>query len=287
MIRILEPAAGDQYRMQPTTFVYSSHNCCEYIHRNYLVQPALESWHDKRIVYLPMSEWVMNGDAMESQRFGWGKFAWYLGQFRKWGLRPQPFYWSPDLSHHDMGVLMELLANAPVVILGAGNTFLGMKRYRQLGAKFFGDPHVFCRMLHDRQRNGKLTVGFSAGADQLCSVFGTAPDAEGADCEGFGLARDVSVLLHHEWGRRDELRRGAAEVRHTAWFGLPNDSGLAINTGTLRNGLSWQLIRFVLDQSWSVPEEQFHIKTRQGMKIEHYYADGRRWEFGGGDSMLI
>ena len=22
------------------------------------------------------------------------------------------------------------------------------------------------------------------------------------------------------------------------------------------------------------------------MKIEHYYADGRRWEFGGGDSML-
>ena len=63
-------------------------------------------------------------------------------------------------------------------------------------------------------------------------------------------------------------------------------AGLPSGTDRANSGLVWQLIRFVIDNSWNVPQEQFHIKTRQGMKIEHYYSDGRHWIFNGGDSML-
>lgn len=272
--------------MHPTTFIYSSHNMAPWMHRNFVVQPALEGHPDKRLLYLPMSEWPNDGDDYESQKFGWEKFAWYLNQFRNWGLRPQPFFWNQGLRRRDLEVLMELLINAPVVILGGGNTRLGMRRYRALGDMLIGDPHLFCRLLQDRQARGKVTVGFSAGADQLASVFGDAPEAEGRPCDGFGLARDIAVTLHHDWSRRDELESGARTVRHCHWFGLPNDSGLGINTGTLPSGLIWQQIRFVVDTSWDIPQEAFHIKTKQGLNIEHWYADGRSWSFNGGDAML-
>jgi hypothetical protein len=272
--------------MHPTTFVYSSHNCSPYMHRTFIVQRALEVHHDKRLLYLPMSEWPVRGDNFESQKFGYDKVSWYLDQFRDWGLRPQPFYWSDHLSNHDIGLLFEMIQNAPVVVLGGGNTRLGMRRYQALGARFNGDPNLFCRLLHERQMNGKLTVGYSAGADQLTSIFGGAPYAEGRPCEGFGLARDVAVTLHHDWSRMDELYAGAGQVQHGLWFGLPNDSGLAVNTGTLPNGLIWQMLRFVIDNSWDLPSDHHHIKTRQGMKIDHVYADGRTWAFNGGDAML-
>jgi hypothetical protein len=272
--------------VNPTTFVYSSHNCSPYIHRDIIVQRALEDHHDKRLLYLPMSERPFRGDDYESQKFGYDKVSWFLDQYRGWGLRPQPFYWSDGLSHHDIGLLFELIQNAPVVVLGGGNTRLGIRRYQALGYMFNGDPHLFCRLLHERQSSGKLTVGFSAGADQLGSVFGDAPESEGRDCQGFGLARDIAVTLHHEWGRANELATGAQQVRHCAWFGLPNDSGLAINTGWLHNGFIWQLVRFVVDGSWDDPSDHHHIKTRQGMKIDHWYADGRQWSFNGGDAML-
>src|SRR5262245_28649917 len=118
--------------MHPTTFVYSSHNCSPYMHRNFIVQRALEEHYDKRLLYLPMSEWPNQGDNYESQKFGYDKVAWYLDQFRNWGLRPQPFYWSDYLSTHDIGLLFEMIQNAPVVVLGGGNTRLGMRRYQAL-----------------------------------------------------------------------------------------------------------------------------------------------------------
>lgn len=272
--------------MHPTTFVYSSHDCSPFMHWEYIVRRALEDHHDKRIVYLPMSEYPALGDVLESQKFGYGKFEWYLRQFKKWGLQPTPFYWSDGLRRQDVEVLIEMLLNAPVVILGAGNPSTGMRRYHALGSRYFGDPHLFCRLLHERQANGKLTVGYSAGADQLGSVLASGVIHGGEHVTGFGLARDIAVQLHHEWGREGDLQHGASSVQHCMWFGLPNDSGLAINQGTLSSGLIWQLIRFVIDNSWDYPSDGFHIKTRQGMKIEHRYADGRSWNFTGGDAML-
>ncbi|MBI2943355.1 MAG: hypothetical protein HYY25_04070 [Candidatus Wallbacteria bacterium] len=272
--------------MHPTTFIYSAHNCSPYIHRDIIVQRALEEHEDKRLLYLPMSENVRDGDEMESQNFGWGKFSWFLNRFTQWGLEPQPFFWSQGLSREDVDVLFELLVNAPVVILGGGNTFLGMQRYQALGEHFYGDKHIFCRLLHDRQARGQMTVGFSAGAEQLASVFSSVLDVSDRSCEGFGLARDITVTLHHEWGREHQLVHGAQSVTHCMWFGLPNDSGLGINTGVLPSGLIWQLIRFVVDTSWDLPNDQWHIKTRQGMKIDHFYADGRHWAFSEGDQML-
>lgn len=272
--------------MKPTTLVYSSHNCSPYLHREWIVERALENPYDKRLLYLPMSEWPVQGDAFESQKFGWDKVAWYFNQFRHWGLRPQPFYWSEHLSRHDIGLLFELLENAPVVILGGGNTRLGMARYRALGYIFNGDADLFCTLLHQRQARGQLTVGYSAGADQLGSVFGGAMWAEGAPCDGLGMARDVAVTLHHEWGREHDLWLSATNIRHCAWFGLPNDSALAVNQGVLPTGLVWQLIQFITDNSWDIPSDHHHIKTRQGMKIDHFYPDGRHWAFSGGEAML-
>lgn len=272
--------------MHPTTLIYSSHNCSPYIHRDIIVQRALEEHDDKRLLYLPMSENVRSGDEYESQKFGWDKFAWYLNQFTKWGLEPQPFFWSSGLRRQDTDTLIELLINAPVVILGGGNTYLGMERYQAIGEHFYGDRHLFCRLLHDRQARGQMTVGFSAGAEQLASIFSGVLDVTDRDNQGFGLARDVSVTLHHEWGREGQLIDGARHVSHCYWFGLPNDSGLAVNTGMLSSGLIWQFIRFVVDQSWDIPQDHWHIKTRQGMKIDHFYADGRHWGFGDGDRMV-
>ena len=32
--------------------------------------------------------------------------------------------------------------------------------------------------------------------------------------------------------------------------------------------------------------DEFHIKTRQGAGIEHFYPDGRHWVFKGGDLLV-
>jgi hypothetical protein len=59
-----------------------------------------------------------------------------------------------------------------------------------------------------------------------------------------------------------------------------------VNQGWTPKGTFWQLIEFVLDTTWDRPEDQWHIKTRQGVKIEHRYADGRDWQFNHGDVLL-
>ena len=58
--------------MQPTCFVYSSHNRCEYIHRWWIVERALQSQDNKSILYLPMSEQGSGGL--------WQPSAVWLGQ---------------------------------------------------------------------------------------------------------------------------------------------------------------------------------------------------------------
>ena len=261
--------------MKPTVFVYSSHNRCEYIHRDWIVERALESWDNKTIFYLPMSS-----VSLDDQEYSWGTFSWFFDRFRQYGLEPRTFLYRDDLRREDAQVFFDWLSHSEVVILGGGRPALGRERYRTMGGRFFGNPEAFVETLRARQAQGKLTVGFSAGADQLCQH---SSDGSG---DAFGLIQNVLVTLHFEPARAGQVQHLAREHPDCLVFGLPNDAGIAVSRGRTLWGNFWQLIQFVTDLSWDVPEDHFHIKTRQGVKIEHCYADGRDWKFGGGDVLL-
>lgn len=270
--------------MRPTALIYSSHNRGDHIHNDLIVQRALAG--NKRILFLPMSEGIQNGSELDRQEYSWGTFRWYFDFYKKYGLDYFPFYWSSGLKKSDVDQLWHQLWTAEVVILGGGNTRTGMQRFRQLGAQFDGDGEKFSRLLHERQQRGLLTVGYSAGADQLCEYVLSAAFRQLRDPRGFGLASQVMCTLHHEASRNEDLYVMARQFPQCMVFGLPNDSGLAVDQGWLPSGNRWQVIDFVIDNSWSVPNEAYHVKTRFGAKIEHLYADGRHWAFNGGDRMI-
>jgi len=267
--------------MFPTALIYSSHNRCEEIHRWWIVERALKDPHNKTVLYLPMSM-----GSQDSQDYSWGTFRWYFDFFKKWGLEPRNFFWNDHMSKADVDLLFDWLETTQVVILGGGSSMLGRQRYEALGERYYGDSSLFERILHERQDRGLLTVGFSAGADQLCSYMMGAVEADLHDIRGFGLVHNVLTTLHHEWGREGSLKYAAGRFPHCAVFGLPNDSGLAVDQGFLESGNIWQVIEFIIDTSWDIPNEAFHIKTRQGLDIEHYYPDGRHWTFHHGDRMV-
>lgn len=267
--------------MRPTALIYSSHDRCEYIHRQFIVERALESWHNKTIMHLPMSQ-----KTYSSQEWDYGNFRWYYNKFNQWGLQHFPFYWSDHLSRHDVDLFFHMLWHSQVVVLGGGNSHLGLARYKTLGAMYYNDPGLFGRILHERQDRGLLTVGFSAGADQLCQYLCEVASSFLHDPHGFGLARNVVTTLHHGPGREGEIYHLAVSLPHCMAFGLPNDSGIAVHQGYLPSGNIAQIIWFVTDNSWDVPHHQFHIKTRVGEKIHHFYNDGRHWAFSGGDVMV-
>lgn len=269
--------------LHATSLVYSSHNCSPHLHYHWLVERALNS-DGKRVLYLPMSEAPRGDDDYERQEFGYGKFRWYLNRFRDRGLRPDTFYWSKDLSLDDAESFFQMAREAEVLILGGGSSRLGMSRYRAMGERFFGDPNKLASVLHERQRSGMLTAGFSAGADQLCDLM--CESAYDGELKGFGLSARMAVTLHHEPGRNDTLRAGASRHPWVQWFGLPNDAGIASEQGTLPSGSFYQVLEFIIDTSWDIPEDAFHIKTRHGAKIEHVYADGRHWSFNNQDRLV-
>jgi hypothetical protein len=272
--------------MNHTAFIYSSHNCSEYIHRDWIVNRALQSADNKTILHLPMSEGGSGGEFGTPQQFGWGKFEWYFNFFRKYGLDSYPFYWSDDMTKQKAEEFFDLLANSEVVVLGGGNSSVGLARYKTMGEYFFGDRNLCKKVLHDRAARGKLTVGFSAGADQLSEVLASEIHSDLQDPEGFGLCHNIMSTLHYEPGRDDEISLGAQKFPEHMIFGLPNDSGIGVSQGVLPSGNIWQIIDFVTDKSWDIPADEFHIKTRQGVGIKHYYSDGQRsWEFQGGDRM--
>jgi peptidase E len=271
--------------MRGTALVYSSHNRGDYLHDQFIVQRALRG--NRKVLFLPMSETIQNGSEMERQEFSWGTFRWFFDFYRQYGLDAFPFYWSSNLRQSDVDQLWHHLYHAEVVILGGGNPRTGMKRYKFLGHRFAGGEWgKFGRILHERRERGLLTVGFSAGADQLCdSLFGRTWGDE-YDGRGFGLVRNTMCTLHHEPSRNGDLAYAAAKFPHNMVFGLPNDSGLNHDWGTLPSGNIWQVYEFVIDNSWDLPRDSFHIRTRHGAKIEHIYADGRHWSFGGGDRLV-
>jgi hypothetical protein len=264
--------------MKPTELVYSSHDRCEYLHREWLVQRALENPVNKTVLYLPVSS-GSRGD----QEYSWGTFSGYLDRFRGWGLDPRTFFWDDDLRREDAQAFFDVLRSAEVVILGGGRTSTGMERYRAMGGRFFDNPDAFLETLRSRQAEGRLTAGFSAGADQLCRF---SCDGGEHDPPLFGLVRDVIVQLHYEPAGDGHVAHLARRHPDCLCFGLPNDSGIAALRGTTARGHEFQLLQFVVDESWDRPEDAHHIKTRMGVKIEHRYADGRRWGFNGGDVLL-
>lgn len=264
----------------PSLLLYSSHNRCEYIHRQWIVERALRHPTNKTILYLPMSV------ANHHQQSSWETFRWYFDRFQQWGLSAIPFYWTESLSKQDVDLLFDYLANYEVVILGGGSSPLGMHRYRELGKNFYNDPNRFQRTLQKRLEQEKLTVGFSAGAAQLGQFLAYVAYHDGEDSGGFGTAKNIIVTAHHEWGRESEISTLAKKFPQCLVFGLPNDSGLAIAQGNLPSGRVYQVIEFLLDYSWEVAEDSWHIKTRQGMKIEHFYFDSRHWAFNNGDKMV-
>jgi hypothetical protein len=272
--------------MRGTALLYSSHNRGDVIHNDYIVQRALRGRNNKRILFLPMSETVENGNELSRQEFSYGGFEWYFRFFDRYGLEYFPFYWRSSLRKEDVDQLWHHLWSSEVVILGGGHSRTGLARYKELGARFDGEWGKFGRILHERQARGLLTVGFSAGADQLAEyTFGRALGA-GGDTDGFGLARNVICTLHHDGGRNDDLRAGARRLGHCLAFGLPNDAGIYVDQGVLPSGNHWQVIEFVIDKSWTNPRDYWHVKTRSGALIEHFYADGRHWAFQGGDRLV-
>jgi hypothetical protein len=266
--------------MNPTALIYSSHDRCEYLHRHWIIQRALESWDNKTLMHLPMSQ-----RSRGSQEWDYNNFRWYYNRFNDWGLQHFPFYWDDNLRREDVDLFFHMLWSSQVVVLGGGNSSLGLARYKGLGGWYYNDPGLFERILHERQDRGLLTVGFSAGADQvgqyLCECLNGCPDPY-----GFGLAKNVVTTLHFEHGREGEIYHLATSLRHCMAFGLPNDSGIGVHQGWLPSGNIFQVIWFITDKSWDVPQHQFHIKTRKGVKIQHYYNDGRSWAFNGGDVMV-
>jgi hypothetical protein len=271
--------------MLGTGLLYSSHNRSEYIHNHFIVQRALRG--NGRILFLPMSAPPRGQNDYERQDYEWGTFRWYFDFYERYGLRATPFFWSGGLGQDDVDVLWHELYNADVVILGGGNSRTGMWRYKNLGYRFAGGEWgKFGRILHERKERGLLNVGFSAGADQLAEHLFQHATAPGTDTDGFGIARNVIVRLHHEPGNLGSLAEAARNLPQCMAFGLPNDSGLFVDGGRLPSGNHWQVIEFVLDGSWDLPNDQFHIKTRHGGKIEWVGPSGRHWAFSGGQRLV-
>ncbi len=270
--------------MEPTALIYSSHNRCNYIHNDWIVQRALKG--DGQILFLTLSEGEVDGDEYQKQVYSWSNFAWFFDCYKQYGLNAYPFYWNSSLRKEDVDLLSHSLDCCEVVMLGGGNPTTGLRRYKDLGSWFYNDRDWFENALHNRQEKGLLNVGFSAGVDQLCQFLSSGIDFEVPDHFGFGLCRNIIAFSHFEHGREGSLMQAARKFGFCQVFGLPNDSGLALNQGILPSGNYVQWIQFIIDNSWDKPYDQHHIKTRQGVKIQHIYPDGRHWAFNGGDMML-
>jgi len=259
----------------PDLLLYSSHDRCAYLHGHWIVRRALAAENRLSVLYLPFSM-----RSLEQQHYSWDTFNWYFSRFTACGLSADAFFWTPHLSQADIGSFFQQIMDAEVVILGGGHPLVGLERYGAMGERMAADPCLFPELLWHRQAKKKLTVGFSAGADQLAEWCSSHSGRK-----AYGLAKGIMTLLHYDHSKQGRLRHVAARHPDCLVFGLPNDSGIAVSQGRLPGGW-WQRLDFIIDNSWEFPADSCHIKTRQGQKIDHVYADGRYWGFNGGDAML-
>ncbi|MDI1449038.1 hypothetical protein [Polyangium sp. 6x1] len=272
--------------MKGTALVYSSHDRSDLIHDHFIVQRALRGEENRRILFLPMSETPQNGSEYERQEFAWGNFRYFFSFYDRFGLEYLPFYWNSGLRAEDVETFWHYLWSSEVVILGGGHSVTGLHRYKDLGARFNGEPGKFGRILHERKARGLLTVGFSAGADQLCEHIFRRTYDDYTDTKGFGLVRKSMITLHHDSSRNGDLWDAARRFGDYRVFGLPNDAGLNVDWGVLPSGNVWQIYEFVVDRTWDIPSDQFHIRTRHGGLIDHFDPRGRHWAFDNGDHLV-
>jgi hypothetical protein len=265
--------------MQGTVLLYSSHDRCRRIHEDLIVRRALAG--NRRVLFLTAS----TPDPM-AQGGAWEGFRPLFARYRPHGLSATSIYWSEALRLQDVERLWRELQECEVVILGGGNSRIGLSRYKGIAEQHGSDRSEFGKVLLERQTRGLLTVGFSAGADQLSEYLFRRAWNRKVDTDGFGLARQLVVYLHHETAFNPRLVQAAVALEHCMPFGLPNDSGLLVAQGTLPSGNLWQEIEFIIDTTWDKPEDAWHIKTRAGDLIQHSYADGRIWSFRDGDRMI-
>ena len=268
--------------MRPTAVIYSSHDRCEYLHGEFIIKPALANPANPTLFHLSWSQRDLG-----AQRWDFGNFAHYYERFRDHGLEVDTLFFEEDaMTREKAEHVFERLRSSEVVVLGGGNTLRGMKRFREIGFRFFDDEKLFEKTLLERQAKNLVTAGFSAGADQLCEYLWGGLDLYPESPFGLGLARNVQVMLHYEPGQGGGIYQAAQRLPHVMAFGLPNDSGIGVHQGTLPSGNRWQVIWFIIDESWDRDCDAWHIKTRWGEKIQHFYADGRHWAFNGGDMMV-
>ncbi len=272
--------------MNGKVLVYSSHDRGRYLHEEFIVKRALQGWNNKRILFLPMSEPPQGGNEYERQEFSWGNFRYFFDQYRHLGLEAFPFYFSSGLRQQDVDELWHQLYTAEVVVLGGGHSYTGLQRYKALGQKFAGDWNKFGRLLHERRERGLYTVGFSAGADQLCQRLARAVQGAEGHNDAFALLSNTMVRMHHDSSQNGDLAYAAHRFPRDRHFGLPNDSGLLVSEGYLRSGNHYQVTEFITDNSWDVASDIHHVKTRSGAKIDHIYPDGRHFGFSGGDAFV-
>ena len=109
---------GGPVLMQPTVLVYSSHERCNYIHNDWIVQRALRGNH--RILFLPLSASTDDADSLHHQEYNWERFSYFFDFYKQYGLDAFPFFLREGLQQADVSKLWEALGTAEVVILGGG-----------------------------------------------------------------------------------------------------------------------------------------------------------------------
>jgi hypothetical protein len=245
--------------------MYDSLQGCRHIHGDWIVRRALNAKQNPTVVYLPMSN---DEDHGMSQRETSEAFFRLFQRGVALGLRPSVHYWRQDLGRREIRQIFQELETCAVLILGGGSSALGLTRYCGLGRTGFGEPARFKRLLETRHAQGKLTVGFSAGAEQLStSLMGTL-EYEDRLQPGLGLIQEIMVSVHYSPERADVL--GRAQKLHPGCqiFALPNETGLGICQRTRADGKVEQWIEVIIDPSVD-PSKPY---------ITHVDANGRTWE---------
>ena len=252
--------------------MYDSLHGCRHIHGDWIVQRALKSEKNPTIVYLPMSN---DEDHGMSQRETSEAFLRLFQRDVPLGLRPSVHYWRQDLGKYEIRQIFQNLETCEVLILGGGTSELGLTRYCGLGNTGYEEPARFRKLLETRHSQGKLTVGFSAGAEQLSTCLMGTLEYEGRVERGLGLIEEIIVSVHYSADRADGLARAQKLHPGCQVFALPNETGLGISQRTREDGMVEQWIDVIVDPS----------VTPLMPYIIHLDADGRTWEHSNGVRM--
>ncbi len=248
--------------------MYDSLQKCRIIHGEWIVRRALSARADPTVVYLPMSNDEEHG---QSQQQTSEAFLWLFEQAAP-QLRVKVPYWRSGLSGEEIERMFHDFETCEVLILGGGTSALGLARYREIGVAGFGDSGRFRRTLEARLARGRLTVGFSAGAEQLSSSLTGVLEYEGRVEPGFALVQDLIVAVHFEPRRAGVLRRAQKLHPGHQVLALPNETALGIRQRELEDGRVWQLFEVVVDPSASRSTPFVTHLDHQGGVHEHSHG---------------